>query len=305
MANATEGEYYNHIMLFWLPVAASAVVSLAGLLLQIFIVAVNVIDWLKERSMLPADQIITSLSISRIVFHIVCLMEFLNHFPVLSVIPEELAIFLWRLSEFSSIWLSTLLSVFFFLKISTFHNVYFLRLKTLISQKIVYLITVCVVFSLVYAFSFFLFPINLTKNYVLHFLNKFPTEAQIMANIDHVWNTISLIVSLASSVLLIISLRSHIRKMSNHGNIMSSGHAFIRTIKFTAVSFLAYTFYVLFGMAYKIYFKNEEKWFILTWISLSVLHSVLLVYATTKIRNKFLTIVHGGKRCLFNRHFSE
>nr|DBA25518.1 TPA: hypothetical protein GDO54_009898 [Pyxicephalus adspersus] len=301
MANSTKGEFYNHIMLFWLPSAASAVVSLASLLLQIFIVAINVIDWLKERSMIPSDQIITSLSISRIFFHIVCLIEFLNNFPIKSVIPGELTAFLWKTSEFSSIWLSSLLSIFFFLKISTFQNIFFLRLKTIISHKIFCLIIVGSALSLVYAFMIVLFSMKPTQEYMSYPLQESQTKVWIY--LDHVLNTISLLVFLASSVLLIISLGFHISKMSNFKNIMSSSNTFKRTIIFTAVSFLVNACFVILGMTYKVRFKSlgNNKWFILTWISLPLLHSAFLVYATTKIRNKFLTVVCCGKGSLFRR----
>ncbi|XP_073484957.1 taste receptor type 2 member 4-like [Aquarana catesbeiana] len=177
MANSTEEDNYESILGQNLFLSALLVILvLAGLVVQLFIVAVNVIDWRKGSSMTGADKMITSIGISRIFFHTLQLLEFFLLFyfvESLYYLPEiflfiTMISFLGHSSAFSNILLSTLLSIFFYIKISTFHNVFFLSLKAIMSRRVIYLIIACVTLSLGYTSMSVLIPFmsftNLTQN---------------------------------------------------------------------------------------------------------------------------------------------
>lgn len=197
MSNSTEGKYNN----IWLPVATSGIFTLAGLLVESFIVAVNVIDWLKGRLMKATDQIITSIGISRFF----CLISSLLYmFSELYSTKFDIRFYLfivctWQTSDFSSIWLSTLLSIFFSFRISTFQNVFFLYLKAIISRRVVYLIFASVLLGFIYSF------IGLVLHFIL-FRDSMDQEkpVQIMSALYFSCSLIPLLVYFVFSVLLVV-----------------------------------------------------------------------------------------------------
>nr|DBA25512.1 TPA: hypothetical protein GDO54_009892 [Pyxicephalus adspersus] len=251
MANSTEG--YSRIILLQYLVrsARPGILILAGLMIQLFIVAVNITDWMKGKPMTEADKIITSLGVSRIFFHLSCL---LGLFAVFSL-SHSLYVFLVsnifiEFSAFSGLWLSTLLSVF--KGSSTFHNVFFLRLKAIISRRVTFLIIASVLFF-----------------HPLHYFYF------------------------------------HMNRMNNHANALGSTDTYHRTMKFTVFSFLACALYAT------IYLFQVFKGFLdILWLCFllnifPVLHSVLLVYVVTKLRNQFFRIVLYGTGCLWNKKAPE
>ncbi|XP_018425355.1 PREDICTED: taste receptor type 2 member 125-like [Nanorana parkeri] len=301
MANSTE-EGYDLIDLtqYLIPFGCFVTFSLAGLLIQSFIVVVNVIDWMKGRSITGADQIITSIGISRIFLHTTYLMYivllfYFSRLPKLINILNDLTA---RTSAFADIWLSTLLSIFFYFKISTFHNILFLRLKAFISRRVVHLIIASVLMSVVYSSMYYVavsmtYSTISTQNATLSY-----RQEEIISHVYTVWTVLPLLMTFVASLLLIILLGFHLRRMKIRGNVTSSTDAYLRTMKYTVVSFLGWAFYMLGNVSpINMGFLFSLWWFVLMTI-FPVLHSVLLIYVSTKLRNHFLRIVRCGTICL-------
>ncbi|XP_040203361.1 taste receptor type 2 member 4-like [Rana temporaria] len=301
MANSTEEDYYINSVLFDLFIFSCFGITLAGLVIQLFIVAVNVNDWMKGRSITGADKIITSIGISRIFFNALWLL--ISSSFIFSEFPETIYIFLefsLRTLATSNIWLSTLLSIFFYFKISTFHNVFFLCMKAIISRKVVYLIIACVLFSVlhssVYCFAMPSFFRNSTQDDILYY-----RQNEILSYVGILWTIFPLLIVFIASFLLIILLGFHIRRMNNHGNKKSSTDTYLRTMKFTVFSFLICAFYNIVDLLDHMKLLDFIS-FNITMNTFPALHSFLLIYVATKLRNQLFQIVHCGTNCLSSKN---
>nr|DBA25508.1 TPA: hypothetical protein GDO54_009888 [Pyxicephalus adspersus] len=244
----------------WVSNTTVGIFILATISLQLFIVIVNVIDWLKGRSLTAADQIITSIGITRIIFSVCSPFYYFTYYCTaeLRVIFLVLNLVFGITSFFASIWLSSLLSILFCFKISTFRNVFFSRLKTILSQRVLFLIFASVLMAFGYTVMFCLVVTHKlfgsSGNYDFLFYNQ---NFQLIISMHILGNIFPIITCFASSVILIISLGFHIRQMKTHRNM------------------------------------------------LSVLHSISLIYVTTKLKNQFFRIIHGKMDCLFRRKACE
>nr|DBA25513.1 TPA: hypothetical protein GDO54_009893 [Pyxicephalus adspersus] len=300
MANST-GEDHSKIILmqYFLRSAGAGILILAGLVIQLFIVAVNITDWLKGRSITEADKIITSLGVSRILFHLFCLLG-LFAVTSLSKSPSIFLILyiLIEISTYSGVWLSTLLSTFFYFKISTFHNVFFLRLKAIISKRVTYLILASVLLSLPYSFVNFVATFNELLKNSTQTINADYTKQQIMSNFHVALNIFPILLFFIASALFIILLGFHMSRMNNHGHAMSNTDTYHRTLTFTVFSFLACAFYVI-NILFQVFMRLLDIfWLCFTINVFPVLHSLLLIYVMTKLRNQFFMIVRCRINCL-------
>nr|DBA25501.1 TPA: hypothetical protein GDO54_009881 [Pyxicephalus adspersus] len=291
MVNSTEETSYEDYLSL---IALGATLVFAGLPIQSFIVAVNVIDWLKRRSITGADQIITSIGISRIFSHTAVLLALFSSLYVTKI--PEVVFALCYLTEYSSaiasIWLSTLLSIFFYVKISTFHNVFFLRLKTIISQRVTYLIIGSLLLFLGYTFIYnFALLINRFRNSTQDYISYYK-QLEIISYVNILWFVSPLLIFFIVSLLLIILLGFHMRRMNNHGNMTSSTDTYLRIMRFTFLSFLVSAYYITLNVFQRYILSFTFVWVFITMNIFPVLHSVLLIYVAVKLRNHFFRIVY-------------
>ncbi|XP_072264353.1 taste receptor type 2 member 140-like [Pyxicephalus adspersus] len=306
MTNSTAEDSYKAMVIQNVLLFACLGIILAGLGIQSFVVALNVIDWLKGRSITRADKIITSIGISRFFFHTACLLSLVSMFFV-SNIPELIPIlisFILQSSTISNIWLSTLLSIFFYFMVSTCSNNVFLRLKAIISRKVVCLIIASVLLSVGYSFFYFLVnDIIFFRNSTHHSISDSQQKQKILAYISFLWSTVPLFMFFMASILLIILLAYHISKMNNHGNSMSNTDTYHRTMKFTVFSF------IVFALGIFIIFELQMGFLDILFVGImvniyTILQSALLIYVATKLRNQFFRIIRCGTDCLFNKKTS-
>nr|DBA25509.1 TPA: hypothetical protein GDO54_009889 [Pyxicephalus adspersus] len=295
MANSIKEVSYGIILQEYLILFVLGVVTvLAGLLVQLFIVAVNVIDWLKRRSITGGDQIITSIGISRIFYHTAVLLALFSSFYS-TKIPEIVFLLIDLTkngSAIASLWLSTLLFIFFYFKISTFHNVFFLRLKAIISQRVTYLIIGSVLLSFgctaVYHYTL---PKSLFRNSTQDAISYY-RQLRATSHIVSLLFVFPLLVFLITSLLLIILLGFHMSRMNNHGNMTSSTDTYHRIMKFTFLSFLICAVYIIIALVQKYVIFLNSIWLLVAMNIFPVLHSVLLIYVAMKLRNQFFRIVY-------------
>ncbi|KAG9465019.1 hypothetical protein GDO78_019060 [Eleutherodactylus coqui] len=271
---------------------------LAGFLINAFIVAVNISEWKKGRPMSTADKVITSLGISRMVFQVSCLLNIIwdIYFYRLRSLFIVSVIFLESTSVYSSIWLSTLLSVVFCLKISTLHNAFFLRLKIFVLNRVSCLITGSVIVSssnilIVYSMANFAISNNSTRGTY----NNLFLGLSISANIFLIVGPF--LIYFISSVLLIIHLYRHMSQMRSERNTTSHLDIYHKTIKFTEFSLLCSTVYMLIEQTYPYFydvFGLLGCYFF--WQIFPTLHSIYLIYVTTKLRIQVSNMVHKLRR---------
>ncbi|XP_066445160.1 taste receptor type 2 member 39-like [Eleutherodactylus coqui] len=277
---------------------AAGLSFLAGFLINLFIVAVNISEWKKGRSVSTSDKVITSLGISRMVFQVTCMLNVFGdiYFYRLSVLFFESVLFLELSSIYSSTCLSTLLSVIFCLKISTLHSPFFLRLKILVLNRVLHLIVASVVVSISFALVYCLIvTIQIHSNSTQEtYLNAF-----ISWNVSTLifWCTGPFLIYFMSSVLLIIYLYHHASQMRTERNRTSHQDIYHKTIKFTGFSIFCSTVFFIIDQTYSYcYDVFGLLGFYFFWNIFPTLHSIYLIYVTTKLRILVSNMVHMLRR---------
>lgn len=288
----------------WFPFACFGISVMMGLVMQPFIVFVNIIDWLKGRAITGADKIITSLEISKVFFHVSCLLYFfaMFYFPESFTAVAKFLSLILHSTAFSNILLSTLLSIFFYVKIATFHNVFFLRMKAIISRKLIHLIIASALWSVGYASMYFMGPpVRFLRNSTQSYISDYRLKMKTMSHFNLLWNIFPCVIVFLASALLIITLGFHVSRRNNLGHVTSNTDAYCRTINFTGVSFMIWALYFITITTEGYTLLLDPLWLLSLLNIFPALHSVLLIYVATKLRNQFFKIVHYGTDCLFNR----
>ncbi|XP_063775265.1 taste receptor type 2 member 50-like [Pseudophryne corroboree] len=237
--NSTMGEEYNiqHLVIH----VAAGITFTAGLMINGFIVAVNVTDWRKGRPVTSTDQILTSLTVTRVFYHSACLLDIFlqNVFIVVSIVHNIIMYYIIAVSFYAGIWLANLLSVVFCLKICNFHNVFFLRLKIVIVRKVAHLIIACVLVPICYSsFNFLIFAIEIPENSANKSNNWEINDKAFF--IFLLWDIVLFLMFFISSVLLISSLCHHIYRIRCDITVTGQQDTYYKNITFSAFSFLTY-----------------------------------------------------------------
>ncbi|CAN2390782.1 hypothetical protein PRIEUP_LOCUS819 [Pristimantis euphronides] len=279
-------------------ILAEGLSFLAGFLINMFIVAVNISEWKKGGSMSTPDKVITSLGISRMVFPVGCMCYviwdiYFYRLDSFFFIPVE---FLEITSVYSSIWLSTLLSVVFFLKISTLHNAFFLRLKILVLNRVFHLIVASVVVSSGYALLY-----CLTTFFKISHNSTYQTYDNVYIGFEFsgliFFHYGPFLIYFISSVLLIVYLSHHMRQMRSKGS-RTSHLAYSKTIKFTGFSLFCSSVYTIIALTASYYYKIFGLTGIyFLWNIFPTLHSMYLIYVTAKLRVQVSNVVQWYRRC--------
>lgn len=293
MENATTvGHYEIDITQYISEFVCLGLLALAGLMIQPFIVAVHVIDWLKKRVKSDSEKIIASLGVSRLLLHIASLFYcfYAMYSRELKNSLIRFSIYIMSLTYFSDMMLSTLLSIFFFFKISTLNEVFYLRLKAIVSRRVGYLIIASVIVSLGYPFIFVWSSENLSRTIISH--------------INLLCKILPFLMAFIASSFLIFFLGLHMTRMSNSGSATSSTDAYSRILKFTVASVLVWALGFVLLIIDDYYLPLNPVWLPIITNSFSVIHSFLLIYVATKLRNHFSRIVHYGTQLLLNSKVS-
>ncbi|XP_042334722.1 taste receptor type 2 member 40-like [Sceloporus undulatus] len=138
---------------------STSVELMAGMSLNVFIIAVNIADRLRNRGLKPVDQILTALAVSR--FFYLCLLMFKLLCMVLipwvfefTRLYQMFKAATWFLTC-TTLFFSATLCAFYCAKIANFQQRTFILLKTRISQLVPYLLLFSVFASLVNTSPFF------------------------------------------------------------------------------------------------------------------------------------------------------
>ncbi|KAG8538815.1 hypothetical protein GDO81_022034 [Engystomops pustulosus] len=273
----------------------AAVISyIFGLMTNFFIIGVSAIDRLKGRPLTPADLLITAIATSRIIFQLVTLFDIYWKTFIAEYSPAVYTAIYWfgSSSVFSNIWFSVLQSVFYSLKISNFHNDFFLYLKKTISQRVLGLSVAFVLLSTFYP----------SAEFVAEFMMIIPKNStQVDGNFRLVpfmfyilfllMNILPFLFYAVSCFALLGSLFHHMYRMRRENNVSGHLDAYIKTVKFTIVSFWCFALYVICNIFGK-YFLGFLGCFLVANCFL-VLHSMYLIYMTARLRGRLLKILHG------------
>ncbi|KAG9468382.1 hypothetical protein GDO78_022867 [Eleutherodactylus coqui] len=313
MADATQGG----TDIQYLGLLAPALIALiAGLVIHSFIIGVNVTDWLKGRTVTSFDHVVISLGISRM-----CAQSTntLHYFMAkLSPIKLDLNVTLAIIKSFyyffmcANIWLTSLFSIIFCLKISNFHSRLFLYLKRMIVQRTVYCIAVSVLLSaLSYAISLSMFWPELTRGQThnMTMVTKFIDCGKITFLYNYITGYLfPLLLYYISSVLLFTSLYHHTTKMkmsSNSSINLETYYSVMTCVSFTfTFNTICFIVALVCAFYYYVYCVNLY-WLYIILDFLPVLHSSYLIYKTDKLRSQMSKVLQNVMDFLFQRKNTE
>ncbi|XP_011230143.3 LOW QUALITY PROTEIN: taste receptor type 2 member 42-like [Ailuropoda melanoleuca] len=280
---------------------------ITGMLGNSFIVLVNCIDWVKSQKLSSADCILTSLALSRIV--LLCTVLFDSYFTVFWAhlyATDKLAKFInifWTLSNHLATWFATCLNVFYFFKIANFSHPCFTWLRWRLS-RVLLVLPLGSLFLLFCNFElsdiFTNFWVNVYRGYKRNSTWSLDVSKTLYFNSLIVFSFIYLIpflLSLASLLLLFLSLMRHTRNMQlNSGSRDFSTEAHKRAMKmvmsFLLLSTVHFSFLLITGWTFLLLHNSQVSFVV---ILLSTLfpsgHSFILILGNSKLRKTALGLL--------------
>ncbi|XP_074046223.1 taste receptor type 2 member 7-like [Macrotis lagotis] len=288
---------------------------LLGILVNGFIALVNCIDWIKNKKLSPSDLIVLSLAISRIVFSCVGLWEgYLIAVSIGVPIKDKIRItdILMVLIHNSNIWFTTLLSIFFFLKITNFSHPLFLWMKWRIDRMVFKFLVGPLIISFCISFT-------VMERMYYHYGNivsrekesNVSQEIQMSKNMLLMFHILFGLVSLIPFILSAISLSLFILSLWRHNQQMQlnatgsrdpSAVAHVRAMK--AVSSLLIfllLYYIGFYFNYWSHTKPQSKLSFMLSILIMLLypfgHSLILILWNSKLRKAALRMAWMMRYC--------
>nr|XP_027811758.1 taste receptor type 2 member 14-like [Marmota flaviventris] len=272
-----------------------------------FIAVVNCMDWIRRRKISSVEQILIALAISRIGVLWFALLSWWIFvlYPALSVpgkIFRMVYIFLRVCNHFGA-WFATCLGIFYFLKIANFSNSVFLYLKWRVKK----VVSVTLLVSLV----LLLINLALMNTYIDVWIDgskrntsynsssrNYVSFYKVVLFTNSMFMFVPFSVSLATFILLIISLRKHLKKMQHNakGSRDASTTAHVKALQSVIAFLLLYaTFFLSFLLQVWTTELMEKSSIILffwaTKISFPVGHSYILILGNCKLRQAFLSVL--------------
>ncbi|XP_065257459.1 taste receptor type 2 member 7-like [Emys orbicularis] len=297
----------------------SAIEFSVGVVVNGYIVALNCIDWAKSRTLTSYDKIITSLAFSRF-----CLQFFMTDYSLFRIYSNlfvrfqtaQLYTVIWLFINQMSLCFASCLSVFYCVKIATFNQSLFSWLKLKISKLVPWLLLGSVLYCLVttVAFTLFSYSYCLSSHNSTDRLSTNSTMSDNIKNlmeltflIHSVGSIFPLIVFIVSSVLLIISLWRHIRKMNLNSDLNPnfrnpSTDAHVRALKSVVSFFIFYNIYYVvstFSIGNLSYLNAEWKIRVFLFIGAAYpsVHSIILILGKSKLKLASGKILHSANCC--------
>ncbi|XP_033079458.1 taste receptor type 2 member 46-like [Trachypithecus francoisi] len=269
-----------------------------------FIALVNSIEWVKRQKISFADQILTALAVSRVVFLWVsllhwCATEF--NLDFYSVEVRNTAYNVWVVTNHFSSWLSTSLSMFYLLKIANFSNQIFLHLKRRVKNVILVMLLGSLLFLACHLFVMNMNQIVQTKEYEGNMTWKIKLRSTMYLSnmtVTMLANFVPVTLTLISFLLLICSLCKHLRKMQVHdkGSQDPSTKVHIKALQTVTSFLLLCAIYFLVIMLSVWNFERLENKSVLMFCQATVFsypstHPFILIWGNKKLKQIFLSVL--------------
>ncbi|XP_045711683.1 taste receptor type 2 member 3-like [Phyllostomus hastatus] len=287
----------------------SVTLFILGMLGNGFIGVVNVRSWFMSKRISWSDFIITALALSRIVLLWILLADsvivvFFFNIYIYGSSGDIIHVF-WTFTNHLSIWLATCLGVLYCLKIASFSHPMFLWLKWRVSRVAVWMLLGALLFSCGSAISlipqfqicFLLCETAGAGNVTEHF-GKQMGEYQQIHVLNMLWYILPLILSLASYILLILSLGRHMQQMRQSRTSPSdaSTEAHRRAIRIILSFFFLLLFYFLaFLVASSSYLLPSSEMATIIGQLITMLypagHSFILILGNNKLKQTFVELL--------------
>ncbi|KAG8548646.1 hypothetical protein GDO81_024681 [Engystomops pustulosus] len=282
---------------------------IAGLVIHSFIIGVNVSDWWRGRSLTPVDHVVFAIEISRICSQstatLYYLLDFLSRRNLSFPLTQRIVGINYSLFNYGNFWLTSLLSIVFYLKVSNIHTRLFVYLRRMMLPRTGCLIVASLLLSAINC----VLPMLKTITEVINrkynkttdnLFNNYP-------NVDAVYNFsigtfFPLVFYCISSVLLFVSLYHHTTRMKMSSNLSINLETYYSAMRFVTVTFIYNTTYfiVLFFCVFYYYlYRLNLKWILIFLEVLPALHSSFLIYRTAKLRSQMSKVLQNVMDFLF------
>ncbi|KAM6162646.1 LOW QUALITY PROTEIN: taste receptor type 2 member 125-like [Erethizon dorsatum] len=278
-----------------------------------FIALVNSLVWVKTRKISLFDQVLTALATCRIVLLCIVLIPLLIsvHIPALLLTIKAVRIsnIIWIILSHFNLWMSTLLSIFYILKIANFSHSIFLYLKRL--AKVVswtLLISLFFLFLNIVVSNIRIDVWNDGSTRNISYTSKWRNFTQIYKYLiftNSMFMLIPFMVSLTTFLLLIFSLWKHLKRMQHNfrGSRDVSTMAHIKALQ-TGVAFLLLYIVPLFSVfAQALSFELLDENLMILWDQATAIafpsgHSCILILGSNKLKQDS-ALVWRWLRCRF------
>ncbi|XP_042557491.1 taste receptor type 2 member 14 [Dipodomys spectabilis] len=283
---------------------ALSVELIVGFLGNTFTALVACVDWRKSRKISTVDRILLALAVSRLAMLLSFLLSLLAY-PALMATRKNLRAMstTWTITNHFSIWLATILSIYYFLKIANFSNSIFLYLKWRVRKVALGALLVSLALLLLNIVVLNAHDGVWTDEYLSNVSYSFSSSKSVqfptlvLCTIT-VFTFVPFTVSLAVFLLLIFSLWKHYKKMWHHvpGPKDVSTVAHVRALQ-TTVAFLL--LYAIFFLSLLLQFWNskflqEDRIILLLEVIGTMFpsgHTVVLILATRRLRGASLSML--------------
>ncbi|KAE8578510.1 hypothetical protein XENTR_v10023608 [Xenopus tropicalis] len=287
------------------------VISVVGIVINMFILSVNFHSWIKGQSLNPSDLLIVTLAFSNLVFSVTAGVWIIYFgFITYGDFKEYLSYSIMVYVLFCNSWLSTCLCFYYFVKVSNFKPGYLARLKSKINTLVPRLILGAQVFSILNSLFYMLtfFKVNNDNSTLLFLTNK--ASSTTNNRIDVFYNAFFLLVNclipffiiVVTTSLIIASLYKHTRRMQRNvgefgGPSLHIHHRAARTMISFLIIYLS--FYVL-SLGNSIFLNKH----LLNWVNymlgcaFSPTQSIVLIMGNSRLRQTCRNILKSCMKIL-------
>ncbi|XP_063775273.1 taste receptor type 2 member 39-like [Pseudophryne corroboree] len=282
----------------------SCSVTAIGVLLNAFIMTKILIWWLTGQTLQTIDTIMASLGAVRIILLIMCLKEAARATIAHSFVTIEDSIYYITSSmsvAFCSLWWGTVLCVFYCVKITSYSNRLFMRLKMNISRMVPWLLLTSLLVSILSSLPniWYMYPGSHMNSTQDSNSSSFG-DVTVDVNSENVFiiffmgTLVPFLIFCTAIYLLIASLLKHTQNISSKDsgftNTQLDSH--IRAIR-NMVSFLfLYALYFISSNLMILYYQSGNPAYILVCTictsAYPSLHSVVLITSNAKLKRSFL-----------------
>ncbi|XP_068089335.1 taste receptor type 2 member 40-like [Hyperolius riggenbachi] len=288
-----------------------------GITINVFISAVQIMKWKAVKSLESCDQILLCLAISRSLSLTSLSFDFIirAYFPLtfLDLIIFSVVTLPRILLYYTSFWFTTVLCVFYCVKIANYKNRVFLYMKTRISKLVPQLIGASLLISLAFTIPFFWYFFQLHRQTLgNHFVGKvnmnnssFEDNHRIQTIVYILGSSLPFLIFCGAVSLLIQSLWLHTRQMRRSGGSSFQDpklEAHFSVVK-SMTLFLCFQiiYFVCAICMFSLYVNFTSPWKMFIYVLACVpsgLHSSYMVYSNTKLKQAFLEMWHSFQRCI-------
>ncbi|XP_054446908.1 taste receptor type 2 member 45-like [Pteronotus mesoamericanus] len=265
---------------------------------------VNCIDWVEGQKISCTDQILTALSVSRIVLLWVILLNWYAtmYYPAFYCsVVSTFAYIVWIVNNHFSVWLATSLSILYLLKIANFSSLFFLHLKWKAERVVLMILFGSLGFLVCH-----LAIVSIDDKMQMHACERNATWGTNLRDIVHlsdntaftIVHVIPFTMSVTTLLLLLFSLWKHLKKMQLSGKRSrdASTKVHVRAMQ-TVISFpLVFFIYCLVQITSKwnsnSLLNNSVDMFcqVLGFLYFSS-HSFILIWGNKKLRLALLSLL--------------